>query len=461
MSDRLSYEQKLPKNLPYAVRSEVNQRDNNEDSFQISQIVPIAGHEPITILAVADGMGGHAYGEVVSQEALKKVIGSLHEKLVIETSINRLEKPQVDNAQTLSKALKESLETANAHVKRMVEANKWGKAGSTIVMAAVLNDMAVVANLGDSPLFHYQANSKTLKKITEDHTVAGVLLRFKRITPEMARYHEGRNRLEFYVGCDELPEDDPIYPVNLAQGDMLLLCSDGVSASFSDEQIGKIFAEGGNDIEKIADALLKASLDAGETDNQTLIIWQHHLTGKTTTTSEPDHEKGGFKTLVQSSSNLTTEAIKEELAEAAASTKTVEQKSETKTTDKTTNGEEKENSEAAKAGESVNQSDSDSTNTAEPKQQEEEKKNSASVSSNDEVTEDKGSDQKEETSSKKSKKKGEESSKKNKKTAKKNEEKSKNDDEPSADLKASQPDKQEMNQTVKQESGDIAPDPEY
>lgn len=461
MSEQLSHEKELHKNLFYTVRHEINQRDNNEDSFQISEIVPVAGQEPITILAVADGMGGHAYGEVVSYESLKKVIGSLHEKLVVDSSINRLEKPRVDSAETLSKALKEALKEANSHVKRMVEANKWGKAGSTIVVAAVLNDMAVVANLGDSPLFHYQANSKELRKITEDHTVAGVLLRFKRITPEMARYHEGRHRLEFYVGCPELPEDEPIYLVNLAQGDMLLLCSDGVSGSFSDEDIGKIFAAGGNDIEKIADALVKASLDAGETDNQTLIIWQHQLTAKTTTTSEPDNEKGGFKTIIQSSLNFTTEALKK-IDEATGLTKTIdEQNSEAETTNQIANDELKDNSETAKPEDSINQSGCSRTITEESKQQEEEKENHTSVSSNDEVTEEKVSEEKEEKSSKKSKKKGGASSKKTGGLSKKSKENSKKNDESSADLKASQSDKQQISQTVKQESGDIAPDPEY
>ncbi len=56
----------------YAVRSETNQRENNEDSFQILQLIPHLGEDPITVLVVADGMGGHAHGEDVSREALRK-----------------------------------------------------------------------------------------------------------------------------------------------------------------------------------------------------------------------------------------------------------------------------------------------------------------------------------------------------------------------------------------------------
>lgn len=101
-----------------------------------------------------------------------------------------------------------ALEQANAHVRRMVEANKWGKAGSTVVVAAIPGDAAVVANLGGSPLFPYQARSGQLREVTEDHTVAGVLLRAGMITPEMARYHEGRSRLEFYLGGANLVEEE-------------------------------------------------------------------------------------------------------------------------------------------------------------------------------------------------------------------------------------------------------------
>jgi serine/threonine protein phosphatase PrpC len=261
--------------LPCIVRSETNQRENNEDSFQIFQVIPIAGYSPITILAVADGMGGHAYGEEVSREALRKVSLALFEQLTFEPSINKCNPELTWNLPTLSKILMNALEQANAYVQRMAKNNNWGNAGSTIVIVMIWENTGIVGYLGDSPLFHYQPHQQKLTKITEDHTVAGVLLRAGMITPEMARVHEGKSRLEFYVGCPKLPREAPIHNINLTAGDVLLLCSDGISGAFREDEIRKILAQNGNNLDKIGEYLIKQSCSLGETDNQTLILWHH------------------------------------------------------------------------------------------------------------------------------------------------------------------------------------------
>ncbi|WP_202895500.1 SpoIIE family protein phosphatase [Iningainema tapete] len=142
----------------------------------------------------------------------------------------------------------------------------------------------MVANLGDSSLFHYQTSKKQLTKITEDHSVAGVLLQAEMITTEMARYHEGRHRLEYYLGCANLPPESPVHQVALASGDLLLLCTDGISSSFSNEQMNKIFTNAGGNLDTLAEHLVTTAQRAGETDNQTLILWQHH--GKAVTAAD-------------------------------------------------------------------------------------------------------------------------------------------------------------------------------
>lgn len=259
----------------YVVYSKTNQREQNEDSFQIFALTPALGQKPLTIVAVADGMGGHAYGEYASRETLRKLSLSLFEQLTIESSLNCLTGAPPMTPDYLSQVLVKALEQANAHVQRMVESNKWGVAGSTVVVTAILDNMAVTVNLGDSPLFHYQASSRQLTKVTEDHTVAGVLLRAGMITPEMARYHQGRNRLEFYVGCPNLPPTTPVYQVPLATGDLLLLCTDGISGSLLLEEVAAILASSSSGLKGMAESLIQAARKAGETDNQTLILWSH------------------------------------------------------------------------------------------------------------------------------------------------------------------------------------------
>lgn len=257
----------------FAIRSEINQRENNEDSFLIFTIAPPFSFPPVPVLAIADGMGGGAHGEDVSREALRKLSLSLFEMLAVEPSLNQLQAAPPPDAAAIARSFREAIAQTNAFVKRMVENNRWGKAGTTVAIAAIIEDVAVVANLGDSPLFHYQARSGNLAQITDDHTLTAALLRSHLITPEMARYHFGRNQLEFYLGCAQLPPELPVHQVAIASGDLLLLCSDGISGSLSCAEIAALLA--GDDLDAIASRLIRAARDAGETDNQTLILWRH------------------------------------------------------------------------------------------------------------------------------------------------------------------------------------------
>lgn len=258
------------------VKTGINQRENNEDSFHIYDLYLPAGQK-LKILAIADGMGGHAYGEHVSREALHKTSLALFEQLCVDPVINNPRQTELRmQPGQIAPAIWNALEQANSYIRKMVQTNKWGKAGSTIVMTAIFSNRAIVANLGDSPLFHYRATERSLKQITEDHTVAGALLRGGMITPEMALYHEGRSRLEFFIGVEALPHNKkPVYSVQLTPGDLLLLCTDGVSGRLDLHQIEAILANPANTLEAMADQLFEEALKKEETDNQTLILWRY------------------------------------------------------------------------------------------------------------------------------------------------------------------------------------------
>lgn len=259
----------------WVVRSEVNRREQNEDSFQVYELLTPAAPGGLKVLAIADGMGGHVYGEQVSREVLRTASRALFEQCVVIPTLNELAAPFTLDTQKISDILWHLLEEANARVQRMVRSNKWGKAGSTLVIAVILNNTLIAANLGDSPLFLYRRGSKSLKKITEDHTVAGVLVRKKMITPDMARFHEGRSRLEFFVGAETLPKHPPVYQCSLSPGDLVLLCSDGISGSLTLDQLENQLSAASTDLETTATHLIEAALQAQETDNQTLILWRY------------------------------------------------------------------------------------------------------------------------------------------------------------------------------------------
>jgi PPM family protein phosphatase len=257
------------------IHSETNQRDKNEDSVCVFTLTTPSETIPITVLAIADGMGGHAYGEFISQEALKKLSLILFEQITLEPSLNPINPPPSITTDYLIQILTDSLQQTNAHIHRLVTNNHWGKGGTTLVVALIWQNQVIFGNLGDSPLFHYQAKTKQITKKTEDHTVTSVLLKEGLIIPELAPYHEGRNKLEFYAGCSHFPKDNPVYQLELANNDILLLCSDGISSKLSSAEITEIFQQNMGQLEQIGYNLIETAKNKEETDNQTLIIWQY------------------------------------------------------------------------------------------------------------------------------------------------------------------------------------------
>jgi PPM family protein phosphatase len=257
------------------IRNEINQRKSQEDSFYVGTIIPGIGRSPIELLIIADGMGGYEHGGDVSEQAVRKLTLSLFEALAIVPNINQLEVRAEITIEELKKVLWESIELTQAYIRRTIENNHWNKAGTTIVVAAVMGDDVAIANVGDTPLFHYQASSGKLQQVTEDHSIVATLVRSKMIPPEAAASHHLRNQLEFYLGCTRLQNDPQTYQLKLEPKDLLLLCSDGVNGLLELEELERVMAGTSLTLDDKADRLLKAALDAETTDNQTLILFRH------------------------------------------------------------------------------------------------------------------------------------------------------------------------------------------
>lgn len=251
----------------YYARTETNQRDNNEDCHTVFFLLDDRA-EQIPVLVVADGMGGHEHGEDVSRQVVLKVEDFLKKRIL---DLNT----QPDPTEYLKQCLLDALQSANVLVQRMVSANGWERAGSTIVMGLIWQNKLIAANLGDSPLFHWSAQSGALDRVTQDHSVPGILVQANLISEEMARYHERRGQLEFFVGNNTLPQPSPIYERTLVPGDLLMLCSDGVSGTLHRDQIQSILADRSPDLPEKAAQLIQAAREEGETDNQTIILWRY------------------------------------------------------------------------------------------------------------------------------------------------------------------------------------------
>ncbi len=214
-------------------------RDNNEDAF----LVDVDNG----IFVVADGMGGHAAGEVASWMAVEVV--------------HRVLMGLGDPDETM---LVRDFGTGDAS-DIMRERLRY----STLVMAVFDGDQAHLAHVGDSRAYLWRDGRLT--RLTRDHTVVQQEIDAGRLTPELARYVPHRHFLTQSVGYQGSVEPDCATRV-VAPGDVFMLCTDGLTDALDDGEIGEVLATGSSAPDAQADALLEAALAAGAEDNVTVVV---------------------------------------------------------------------------------------------------------------------------------------------------------------------------------------------
>ncbi len=220
-------------------------RSNNQDS----------GYCGSNLFAVADGMGGHAGGDVASSLAI--------------AGLARLDHPY-ESTSSAERALRDAISASAVELIETVHLKpELAGMGTTVSAMVMVDDYAVIAHIGDSRIYLYRDGALT--QITTDHTFVQRLVDSGRITPEEARFHPRRSVLMRVLGdMDANPEVDTfIMPTQ--DGDRWLLCSDGLSGVVDDAHTAKALGLGlapG----RTADTLLKQALDGGAPDNVTLVI---------------------------------------------------------------------------------------------------------------------------------------------------------------------------------------------
>ncbi|MDF2575424.1 MAG: protein phosphatase [Agromyces sp.] len=220
-------------------------RSNNQDS----------GYAGSNLFVVADGMGGHAGGDVASSLAIAR--------------LEALDRPY-DSTADAERALRDAISDAAVDLVDTVTLRpELAGMGTTVSALIMVDDYAVIAHIGDSRIYLYRDGALT--QITTDHTFVQRLVDSGRITPEEARYHPRRSVLMRVLGdMDTDPELDTfIMPTQ--PGDRWLLCSDGLSGVVDDPHTAKAMGLGlapG----RTADSLLKQALDGGAPDNVTIVI---------------------------------------------------------------------------------------------------------------------------------------------------------------------------------------------
>ena len=220
-------------------------RANNQDSGY-------AGHH---LFVVADGMGGHAGGDVASAIAVKRIIEADKEYA---------------SAQDAEFALQEALLSANTVLAETVfdHAELTGM-GTTVSAIVRVENRIVLAHIGDSRI--YRIRDGVLEQVSADHTFVQRLVDSGRITREEAAVHPRRSVLMRVLGdVDSSPEIDTA-TLDTLPGDRWLLCSDGLSSYVSDDKIESILDTTASPRDA-ANRLVRESLDAGAPDNVTVIL---------------------------------------------------------------------------------------------------------------------------------------------------------------------------------------------
>ena len=220
-------------------------RANNQDS----------GYAGTQLFVVADGMGGHAGGDVASAIALKRVMEADR---------------QFASAADAEFALQSALSAANTMLAETVfEHPELTGMGTTVSAILRSGSQIAIAHIGDSRI--YLLRDGTLKQITADHTFVQRLVDSGRITPEEAAVHPRRSVLMRVLGdVDAAPEIDTTV-FDVLAGDRWLLCSDGLSSYVSDDKIAQAL-KSLPAVKDAADRLVKESLDQGAPDNVTVVI---------------------------------------------------------------------------------------------------------------------------------------------------------------------------------------------
>jgi protein phosphatase len=241
----------------YALTHLGRKRSSNEDAFYVD--------DELGLYVVADGMGGHAAGEVASREAVdtvygmvKRGIGGLHELV---------EPLSESHSRAACRLMESAVQAATYFVYSIAEIDREKSGmGTTISALLVLGEFAVTAQVGDSRIYRIQGDA--VEQVTEDHTLIAWQLKQGLITPQEAARSPHKNVITRAVGNREYVQvDTRCIPV--AAGMRFLLCSDGLHGYLHAEDIAPIVGMAGS---SAVERFINLANERGGRDNITAIL---------------------------------------------------------------------------------------------------------------------------------------------------------------------------------------------
>ncbi len=230
-------------------------RELNEDYFGTPETMEISldlVEQKGRLYAVADGMGGHAAGEVASRQAISTLFREYYASPSAE----------------IIKRLKEAIEIANVqvHAQASLDRAKAGM-GTTLVAAVLQGDDLYVANVGDSRA--YLVREQSIEQITKDHSWVNEQVQAGIITTQEAREHLYRNIITRSLGT-KLDVDIDFFQRKVQPGDVLVLCCDGLSNEAEDDEIARIVST--TEPQEAVQKLIDLANQRGGPDNITAIV---------------------------------------------------------------------------------------------------------------------------------------------------------------------------------------------
>ena len=231
--------------------TDVGQKRKMNQDYVFASADPV-GNLP-NLFVVADGMGGHNAGDYASSHAVGTVVDEIRQ----------------DADFIPIKVIRHAIESANTEIitQAQNDENLRGM-GTTMVVATIVGHYAYVANVGDSRL--YLVNQQILQ-VTKDHSLVQEMVRMGEINAEQARNHPDKNIITRALGAERTVDID-FFDLKLEPGNVILMCSDGLSNMVEDSQIREIISDTEKNLEEKGKILISEANRNGGKDNIAVVL---------------------------------------------------------------------------------------------------------------------------------------------------------------------------------------------
>ncbi|MFC3419741.1 Stp1/IreP family PP2C-type Ser/Thr phosphatase [Salinicoccus hispanicus] len=209
------------------------------------------------LMLVADGMGGHRYGDVASRYVHDEIKAAW-----TETNLFNVE----DGVEFLRRLV---MDVNRRMYDYQQDHPEYQGMGTTLVLCAIIDEAIIILNVGDSRA--YAMNERGIEQVTSDHSFVNLLVDAGEITAEEAKHHPKRNIITKALGTDRLIQAD-VFRLRNRQYDYLLLASDGLTDNLDNSELHAIIIREGTAMPDKAAQLMERAQKSGSTDNISLVL---------------------------------------------------------------------------------------------------------------------------------------------------------------------------------------------